>query len=340
MKSVLLIVVMLSAVAMSSENNTLQLPPFERFQIESRIPGLHLSMLHLRARAESQQKRTPILFIHGASFPSALAFGFRMNGVSWMDVLSEQGFDTYALDFVGYGDSDRYPEMLEPADSHAPLGRATEVAFDIDRAVDFMCARSAARKIILIGHSWGATVCAYYATSHNDRIDKLVLFAPFVERKTDSFLSERPTRAYETLAPAERIRQFRMGTPDSGVVVLEDDVLLRWGNDWLGSDPLAMREKTDVVRFPAGWAADLFDCYHGRSYYIPGQIMVPTLLIRGEWDEDPSSEDAELLLKRLTHVPFKRYVVIDSGTHVMHLERSRFQLYRETCSFLIETGKN
>src|SRR5262245_3834158 len=36
----------------------------------------------------------------------------------------------------------------------------------------------------------------------------------------------------------------------------------------------------------------------------------------------------------LRNAPLKRDVVISRGTHVMHLEESRFQLYRETQTFL------
>ena len=36
----------------------------------------------------------------------------------------------------------------------------------------------------------------------------------------------------------------------------------------------------------------------------------------------------------LENVPYKKYVVIEKGTHVTHLEKSRYQLYDETLHFL------
>ena len=74
----------------------------------------------------------------------------------------------------------------------------------------------------------------------------------------------------------------------------------------------------------------------GQSYYNPDSIFCPVFLIRGEWDEFPSGEDSERLFQSLTNTKHKRYVVIEEGTHVMHLEKSRFQLYNEVKLFLEE----
>ena len=51
-----------------------------------------------------------MLYIHGATFPSALSIAHRFDGTSWRDVLNEAGFDVWGLDFYGFGHSDRYPK--------------------------------------------------------------------------------------------------------------------------------------------------------------------------------------------------------------------------------------
>jgi heme-degrading monooxygenase HmoA len=45
------------------------------------------------------------------------AQGFRMSGLSWMDMLVGHGYDCYGLDFPGYGYSDRYAD--NPLESSA-----------------------------------------------------------------------------------------------------------------------------------------------------------------------------------------------------------------------------
>ena len=74
-----------------------------------------------------------MLYVHGATFPSALSVGFDFGaqqsaGGSWLDDWNARGFDAWAFDFAGFGESGRYREMAEPADRHPPLGRTPEAA--------------------------------------------------------------------------------------------------------------------------------------------------------------------------------------------------------------------
>jgi heme-degrading monooxygenase HmoA len=111
----------------------------------------------------------------------------------------------------------------------------------------------------------------------------------------------------------------------------------QWQSQWLASDSLFHRDNRSEVHFPSGADNDINDLWHNRAYYDPSLIKVPILLIRGEWDNSPTNKEAEYLFTHLTHAPLKRYVVIEKGTHVMHLETSRTQLYAETINFLNES---
>lgn len=304
-----------------------------RIGIDSRISGLSLSLLHLAGN--TLVKKPPVLFIHGASFPSTLAFGFRMNEHSWMDHLSEEGHDVFALDFLGYGDSDRYPEMVREDLSQEPLGTARAVVSDIDRAVAHILRTSTHDRIYLIGHSWGATVAGYYTTKFPAKVSKLVLFAPFVNR-ADGVSWDEPRAPYTDLTPDERITQFVRRIPEGEEMTLEQDVLIQWGNEWLKSDPTASHRAPNTVRFPLGWKKDLFDCWNNDCVFAPEKLSVATFVIRGEWDTTLSSEDADRLFGILKNVPLKRYVVLEKSTHVAHLEKRRNQLYREVDLFLNE----
>jgi pimeloyl-ACP methyl ester carboxylesterase/heme-degrading monooxygenase HmoA len=310
------------------------LKPFDRITLASRIPSLTLSILHVPPA--NARRPIPVLFIHGASFPSALSFAFRMNGYSWMDDMSVHGYDTYALDFLGYGQSSRYPEMSGPNTGDPVSWSGTHVARDIDLAVDHIRKISGSEKIYLIGHSWGATVCAYYATQHPEKIERLVLFAPFTQRDgTDTSIVNH---LYEELTPDERVQQFIDAT-DGKEIRLEAEIFDQWKREWLQSDTSVTRRESSSVRFPAGWEVDFMNCMNHRCYYNPADITVPVLLIRGEWDGLPSSEDAVGLYNELANAPCKRYIVISRGTHVMHLEKSRFQLYSEVRNFIGENQK-
>lgn len=304
---------------------------YEILKTESRIQGLQIAITHKEPSLPSNDY--PVLFLHGASFPSALASGFRMNNYSWMDNLAENGYDVYALDFLGYGNSDRYPEMFAVSPADKPLGRAADIYLDVDRAVDLMIRKTGKQKIYLIAHSWGGSVATLYATRFPDKVAKLVLFASITPRR-DTTESEIMINSYHTMTPTQRVTSMKNLTPEGKVCQLESEVFTTWGNTWLQSDPIAQKLDSASVRFPAGYAADVDDLIHNRLFYNPADVKVPTFIVRGEWDGYPNNVDAEMFFKSLENVPYKKYVVIEKGTHVMHLEKSRYQLYDETIHFL------
>lgn len=305
---------------------------YEIIRTESRITGLSIAITHKQPVIASNDY--PVLCIHGASFPSALAFGFRMGNYSWVDNLAENGYEVFALDFLGYGNADRYPEMeTSLSDNGNPVGRAADVYEDIDKAIDLIIQRTGKAKVYLIGHSWGGSVAALYATKFPDKVAKLVLFATITQRQDTSPI-EKIKGSYETMTPEQRITAMRNLTPEKKSCQLELEVFETWGKAWLQSDPLAKKLNAESVRFPNGYASDVEDMLHNKPFYSPADIKVPTLVIRGEWDEYPSNTDAEKLFTSLENAPYKKYVVIEKATHVMHLEKSRYQLYDETLHFL------
>ncbi|NOT93904.1 alpha/beta hydrolase [Ferruginibacter sp.] len=301
---------------------------------ESRISGLQIALTHKEPIVLSINY--PVLFLHGSSFPSALSFGFKMNNYSWLDNISENGYDVYALDFLGYGNADRYPEMETNLPNTKPVGRALDIYKDVDKAVELIINRTGKKKVYLIGHSWGGSVAALYATKFPDKVAKLILFATITERN-DTTAIENIKGAFKTMTPDERIASMKNLTPEKKACQLEPEIFKTWGNTWLKFDNLTVKNQINTVRFPSGPSQDIEDMLHGRAYYNPSNLKVPVLLIRGEWDDYPNNADAENLFTSLENVPYKKYVVLEKGTHVLHLEKSRYQLYNETLQFL-KTG--
>ncbi|WP_197286173.1 alpha/beta fold hydrolase [Pedobacter sp. PACM 27299] len=304
---------------------------YEIIKTASRLKGLQIA-LHYKAPLVFANDYA-VLFIHGSSFSSELSFGFKMNNYSWMDHLAEQGYHVYALDFLGYGHSDRYPEMEVSPTLAMPTGRAMDCYQDIDKAVELIIKRTGKSKVYLIAHSWGGTVAALYATKFPDKIEKLVLFAALTKRD-DTGTRVEIEHSYQTMTPEQRVTAMKTPTPDEQQCQLAPELFQDWGKAWLDSDPLAGKFNSQYIRFPSGPDRDVEDMMHNAPYYNPASIAAPTLLIRGEWDEYPDNNDYERLFKSLDNVPLKKYAVIGKGTHVMHLENSRFQLYEEVFHFL------
>ncbi len=308
----------------------------QKHRIASRIEGLQLALWHQPPNASEASLDRVVLVLHPASFSTMTGAGYRIQGQSWMDNLAAAGYDTWGLDFLGYGAADRYPEMAEPADANEPLGRAADVIADVDRAIDHIRRQTKVATLSLIGQSWGATVAGLYASKAPDQLDKLVLFAAFGQRE-NATPGPRPTGAYVDMTPERRLALFQRQVPDGEAPAMTDDVLQGWGAAWLAEDETAPSREPATVRQPGGWRLDLYDAWHGHHYLDPSQITVPTLALRGEWDTVSNLDDARWLFEGLA-TPIKRLVVIGHGTHVLTLEKQRRQLYDEVRLFLADSS--
>ena len=92
------------------------------------------------------------------------------------------------------------------------------------------------------------------------------------------------------------------------------------------------------MRAPNGVVQDSLTTWRaGKALYDPGRITVPTLLIHAEWDADLPSYVSHGYFAQLTHAPWKRFVEIGEGTHMVMVEKHRMQLFREVTAFLEES---
>ena len=304
--------------------------PLHTYKISSRIRPLKLA-LHFYG-ADKPSSAPPLLLLHGSSFPSKLSFAFKMSQKSWIDSLTSKGFDVYALDFLGYGDADRYPEMHDGDIDTAPLGRGLDVIEDVALATNFILSKHQARRLNLLGHSWGGAVAAGFAGQHPEKVDKLILYAAITTKYGVPSKSSVAIPAYSQSMPQDRLDALRRLSPDKTQGLLAKEVDEGWGQQWQASDPLSRAGQP--IRFPAGPKADVLDFVSGHSFYAPGDITAQVLVIRGEHDAFPSDQQAKALFAQLTHARFKSYQVIKGGTHVAHLEKNRRDLYRAVETFL------
>lgn len=306
----------------------------EHFRIPVEPSQLKIFLRHLPpANRRAVKEGRVVLILHGGTLPSAASSAFKFDGHSWMDDLSDAGFDVWALDFLGYGESNRYPEMSAPANANPPPGRAAQASLQVSRAVDFICKRQKVAKVSIISHSWGTLVAGVFATQEPARLDRLVLYGSVTLRKQLA-PSNEPIPAYTFVTEEQQWKRFSGWTPANESPVLEKRHWAILGPTYIASDPTSKTRTPPSVQVPGGPDADLADIWGGKLIYDPAKIKSPTLIIRGEWETITTDEDAHWLYKSLTSVPLKRDVLISRATHVMHLEKSRYQVYREVQVFL------
>ena len=123
-------------------------PREEHFRVASHHPA---RLLFLRYLAPAVGGRGTVLYVHGGTFPSALAVAHRFDGRSWRDELCDAGFHVWAVDFHGFGRlSDPYPEMELPPESIEPLGRAEDASRQLEHAARFICQHRRVGRISII----------------------------------------------------------------------------------------------------------------------------------------------------------------------------------------------
>src|SRR5262249_10286076 len=161
----------------------LKLDPRERsYRILGPHPDLQLFVSHLPAVVRPDDRVRPVLYVHGATFPTALSIALRLDGYSWRDALCVAGFDLGGFDFPGFGHSDRYPEMLEPPEAHPPLCRTEDASEQVEAVVRFILDQHGLPSLALIAHSWGSMPAARLAGRCPRLVERMVLFAPIARR--------------------------------------------------------------------------------------------------------------------------------------------------------------
>ncbi len=307
------------------------LDPHEaHYRIPSSHVGLSLFLRHLPP-PDGMPAKHIVLYVHGATFPSALSIAHRFDGRSWRDALCDAGFHVWALDFHGYGHSDRYPEMSEPADRHDPLCTVEDASQQLEQAVRFICRHHGAERISIVAHSWGTVVACHLAARCPKRIGRLVLFGAIARRDgkaAQSFPAWRPVTLQE------QWQRFTAEVPAGELPVLLRRHFYEWGERYLDSDPTSRTRSPPGVQTPSGPWFDIGRAWAGELGYEPSRIRAPIAIIRGEWDSMCSDADAAWLFAAFAASPIRRDVKISRGTHLMHLEASRYALYRETGAFL------
>lgn len=312
----------------------------EEFQIAAVDPGV---MLYVRNK-HAEELKTPaaekiLLFVHGATYPSETAFDLQLNGLSWMDYIAQDGYDVYLVDVRGYGKSTRPAAMDAPADQNEPIARTEIAVKDVGAAVDFILKRRGVQKLNLMGWSWGTSTMGWYTAQHNDKVVKLVLYAPQWLRNTPSLTdSGAKLGAYRTVTREAAKGRWLTGVPENKKAdLIPAGWFEAWADATFATDPAGAASTPPILRAPNGVVADGREFWSaGKPLYDPAEIRVPTFLAHAEWDADLPSYMLYAYFDKLVNVPYKRYVQIGEGTHTVMMEKNRMQLIQAVQQFLDE----
>jgi len=311
------------------------------FMIPASEPGIKLYVRnkHLPG-TKTFRPDNVVLFVHGAISPSETTFDLPFNGLSWMDDLANHGFDVYLVDVRGYGKSSRPVAMAAPPADNPPQVRTITAVQDLGTAVDFILQRRQISSLNVIGWSWGTAISALYTTQHNEKVNRLVLYAPiWLRDQKASAKKPKPLGAYRYVKP-EKVMKFLLKGAPAGKELMP----VSWQKHWIQasytSDPEGYRASPKYVRAPNGVKLDRREYWmSGKPLYDPADIRRPTLIILGAWDAITPTKLAKAIYAKLDNAKPKHLVILNEGTHGLMMQNNRMEMFSDVQKFLQHTQK-
>jgi pimeloyl-ACP methyl ester carboxylesterase len=259
---------------------------------------LFLWRKRLRDPSSGGARRGTILFVHGSSMASTPVFDLQIPGrpqSSTMDWFSRLGYDTWCVDCEGYGRSDK----SRPVNADISCG-----ADDVAAASEYIMKENGGQKLLLYGASSGALRAGLFAQRHPERARRLALDALVWTGDGSPTLAERKKRLAQFRAsnrrPIDRafvhgiFTRDHAGTSDLTVV------------DAFADAVLALDDSV-----PTGTYIDMSA---NLPVLDPEKIVVPTLVMRGQWDGIASFEDLAAFFAKLPN-PDKQFIVMPGIAH-------------------------
>jgi pimeloyl-ACP methyl ester carboxylesterase len=311
----------------------------QEFMVPSSDPGIRLYVRNKHpSGTETFSSDRVLIYVHGATYPSEAMFDLPVAGASMMDVLAAHGWDVWLLDVRGYGRSTRPPEMDKPAADNKPVVDTATAAGDVGSVVDFVMSRRHVEKVNLMGWSWGTTIMGLYTTTHNANVARLVLYAPQWLSKNKVLPDAPRVDAYRSVTRDAVQTRWLTGVPDDKkATLIPPGGFEMFADAAFATDPDGAKENPPVLRAPNGVVQDSRTYWmSGRPLYQPSDITVPTLLIHAEWDADLPTYQTAAYFAELKNAPYKRWVELGEGTHMVMVERNRMQFIHEVQMFLEE----
>jgi pimeloyl-ACP methyl ester carboxylesterase len=260
-----------------------------------------------------------ILFVHGSSMASQPTFDLHVPGrpdSSVMDFFAARGYDTWCVDMEGYGRS------TKDRNNNAPIALGAEDCFAAASAIQKLRGK---HPLMLYGISSGALRAALFAQRHPEMVARLALDAMVWTGEGSPTLAERSKRLPEFRAKNRRAidRKFvrsiferdHPGTADDAVIEAFADAILKLDGS-----------------VPTGTYVDM--CAN-LPVCDPEKIMVPTLIMRGEYDGIAGFQDLVKFFEKLPN-PDKQFAVMPGIAHASFQQRNYAICYHILASFFAQ----
>ncbi|MBV8029933.1 MAG: alpha/beta fold hydrolase [Betaproteobacteria bacterium] len=238
-----------------------------------------------------------LVFVHGSSVQSTPVFDLQVPGkpeYSVMDWFARLGYDTWCFDCEGYGRSDK----SRPINADIATG-----ADDLQAVADYVARQTGSSRVFLYGASSGALRAALYAQRHPQRVARIALDAFVWTGDGSPTLAERRRRLPEYKAsnrrPIDRAFIRSIFTRDGAGEAADPAVVEAFADAVLALDD----------SMPTGTYVDMTE---KLPLIDPERFLVPTLILRGQWDGIATLEDVMGFFARIRNAD-KQLAMIPAG---------------------------
>jgi pimeloyl-ACP methyl ester carboxylesterase len=260
-----------------------------------------------------------ILFVHGSSMASQPTFDLHVPGrphSSVMEWFAARGFDTWCMDNEGYGRSDK----SRPINCGIANG-----AEDLAAGSEYVLRATGAQQLMVYGISSGALKAALFSQQHPERVARLALDAFVWTGDGSPTLAERrkklPEFQSKNRRPIDRafVRSIftrdHPGTADEATIEAFADAILALDDSVPTGTYVDMCSKLPLVD--------------------PAKLLVPTIVMRGQYDGIAGIDDLVEFFKRLPN-PDKQFAVMAGISHASFQQKNYLTVYHLLHSFFTQ----
>lgn len=252
-----------------------------------------------------------VFFVHGSSMASQPTFDLHVPGranSSVMQWFNAQGFDTWTMDNEGYGRSSKHRQI------NCDINNGAE---DLAVGTRYVLERNGGKSVMMYGISSGALKAGLFAQRHPERVARIALDAFVWTGENSPTLEQRRKKLPEFIArnrrPIDRafvhsiFNRDHPGTADEATIEAFADAILSLDDS-----------------MPTGTYVDMCS---KLPLLDPEKLLVPTLVMRGEFDGIASFDDLIEYYKRLPNTN-KQFVMMQGISHASFQQKNYEMVYK------------
>jgi pimeloyl-ACP methyl ester carboxylesterase len=260
-----------------------------------------------------------VLFVHGSSMASQPTFDLSVPGrpdSSVMDWFARRGFTCWSVDMEGYGRSDKHRDIACDVANGAD---------DLAAATTYMREARGIEQVMAYGISSGALRAALFAQRHPERVARLALDAfvwtgegaPTLEQRRKKLpeFTSRNRRPIDRAFVRSIFARDHPGCAEERVVEAFADAILALDDSMPNGTYVDMCSKLPLVD--------------------PERIVVPTLVMRGQYDGIAAFDDLLDFFRRLPN-PDKQIAVMPGISHASFQQKNYAIVYHILHAFFTQ----